>query len=137
MITECYVKGRLDYGIGKSAVVIVEGDTILYKIAWVTPHFWLYKGEQIVADQYNCELLAATYALKWCKEHGKKVINIYTNNKAVSSWYNKLEFPENRVMGRAFLEEAINIGDIFSEFIPKNSDNDYNLLLNQIAEQVK
>lgn len=137
MITEVYIKGRYDHGQGKCAIVVVEADEVLHKVAWAVPQSWPYGGETIPADQYNCELLAATYAAKWCREAGKKVVNIYTNNNATYKWYTMRQFPENRTMGNAFLEESKDIPDIFGEYIPKKSDNIYNILVNEIAEKAK
>ncbi len=136
MITEVYIKGRFDYGKGKCAIVIVEADEVVYKVAWAVPPSWTYCNAVIEADQYNCEILAATYAAKWCKEAGKKVVNIYTNNNATYKWYTMRQFPENRILGQAFLDESKDIPDIFGEFIPKKSDNIYNMLVNEICEKV-
>ena len=111
MITECYIKGRFDYGVGKCAVVITEDvprdqeKKVLHQVAWKTPEQWQYGGETIVADQFNCEILAATYALQWCIENDKKLVNIYANTKTCQKWYFRGEFPEARkVMGKAYLD---------------------------------
>lgn len=136
MITECYIKGRYDNGKGKCAVVIVEADQIVHKVGWAVPQSWTYCNAVIEADQFNCEILAATYAAKWCRENGKKVVNLYTNNNSTYKWYTMRQFPEHRFMGEAFLDESKDITDIFGEYIPKKSDNIYNLLVNELAEKV-
>jgi len=155
MITNCYIKGRFDYGVGKCAVVIVddakpkEEQTIAHQAAWKVPARWDYEGQPVEADQFNCEILAATYALKWCLQNGRKLVNIYANTKTVQKWYFCGEFPDARkVMGKAYLDmmnalqrqidetEGKEVREVvFAEFIHKKSDNMYNRLVNELAEK--
>ena len=157
MITECYIKGRYDYGVGKCAVVITEDvqrgqeKVVLHQVAWRTPESWQYGGETIVADQQNCEILAATYALQWCMQQKKNLVNIYTNTTTCQKWYFRGEFPESRkAAGRAYLEmmdaymkrmddlEGNKVNErIFADYIPKNDKNPWNWLVNDIALNVK
>ena len=96
MITECYIKGRCDNGVGKCAVVIKEGGSIVHQVAWKVPDTWPYGGEIIEADQFNCEILAATYAMQWCTQHVKPLVNLYSNLNTCQKWYLRGEFPESR-----------------------------------------
>ena len=151
MITECYIKGRFDYGVGKCAVVIVEEGEIVKQHAWVVPPTWDYNGETVEADQYNCEILAATYALKWCMDNDRNLLNISANTTSCQKWYFRGEFPDAReVMGKAYLEimdalqrkvdekEGMTIREVvFSEYIPKNDENIFNQLVNELAVNVK
>lgn len=151
MITEAYIKGRFDYGVGKCAVVIVEEGEIVKQHAWVVPPTWDYNGETVEADQFNCEILAATYALKWCMDNDRNLLNIYANTTSCQKWYFRGEFPDAReVMGKAYLEmmdalqrkvdetEGHPIREVvFSEYIPKNDENIFNQLVNELAVNVK
>lgn len=151
MITECYIKGRFDYGVGKCAVVIVEEGEIVKQHAWVVPSTWDYNGEMVEADQFNCEILAATYALKWCMENDRNLLNIYANTTSCQKWYFRGEFPDAReVMGKAYLEmmdalqrkvdetEGHPIREVvFSEYIPKTDENIFNQLVNELAMKVR
>lgn len=157
MITECYIKGRFDYGVGKCAVVITEDvpkgeeKKLLHKVAWKVPESWQYGGETIEADQFNCEILAATYALQWCMQNNKNLVNIYANTTTCQKWYFRGEFPEKRkAAGKAYLEmmdaymkrmdelEGDNVNErIFAEYIKKDDKNEWNWLVNDIALNVK
>ena len=151
MITEAYIKGRFDYGVGKCAVVIVEEGEIVKQHAWVVPSTWDYNGEMVEADQFNCEILAATYALKWCMDNDKNLLNIYANTTSCQKWYFRGEFPDAReVMGKAYLEmmdalqrkvdetEGHPIREVvFSEYIPKTDENIFNQLVNELAMKVR
>ena len=156
MITDCYIKGRFDNGVGKCAVVIAEGvpkseeRKVLHQVAWIVPAQWEYKGKVIVADQYNCEILAATYALQWCMEHDKQLVNIYANTTTAQSWYCLQRFPEGRVMGACYSDmvlkyyEHMNAKDgkemkerLYADYIPKKDENEFNVLVNEIATKVK
>lgn len=151
MITEAYIKGRFDYGVGKCAVVIVEEGEIVKQHAWVVPPTWDYNGEMVEADQFNCEILAATYALKWCMDNDRNLLNIYANTTSCQKWYFRGEFPDAReVMGKAYLEmmdaiqrkvdetEGHPIREVvFSEYIPKTDENIFNQLVNELAMKVR
>ena len=151
MITECYIKGRFDYGGGKCAVVIAENGEIVHQRGWRVPEAWDYEGEAVEADQFNCEILAATYALKWCMENDRNLLNIYANTTSCQKWYFRGEFPDAReVMGKAYLEmmdalqrkvdekEGKTIREVvFAEYIPKNDENIFNQLVNELAVNVK
>ena len=150
MITECFIKGRYDYGIGKCAVVIAEDGKVLHEVAWKVPDEWQYGGEAVKADQYNCEILAATYALQWCMEHDKQLVNIYANTTTAQSWYFLQRFPEGRVMGACYSDmvlkyyEHMNAKDgkemkerLYADYIPKKDENEFNVLVNEIATKVK
>ena len=151
MITECYIKGRFDYGVGKCAVVIAENGEIVHQRGWMVPEAWDYEGQPVEADQFNCEILAATYALKWCMDNDRNLLNIYANTTSCQKWYFRGEFPDAReVMGKAYLEmmdalqrkvdetEGHPIREVvFSEYIPKNDENIFNQLVNELAVNVK
>lgn len=151
MITECYIKGRFDYGVGKCAVVIVENNEVVCKAAWKVPAQWDYEGETIEADQYSCEILAATYALQWCVWNGRKLVNIYANTMTSQKWYFRGEFPDTRkAQGKAYLDlvDALQrqVGEkegkpmsevVYADYIPKDSDNEFNRLVNELAENAK
>lgn len=149
MITECYIKGRFDYGVGKCAVVISENGEIVYHRGWVVPSTWDYEGQMVEADQYNCEILAATYALKWCMDNSRKLVNLYANTTTCQKWYFRGEFPDARaVMGKAYLDmmdalqrqidssEGTHVREaVFAEYMPKKKDNMFNRLVNELAEK--
>lgn len=156
MITNCYIKGRFDYGVGKCAVVIVDDakpkdeQTIAHQAAWKVPERWEYEGTVIMADQYNCEILAAVYALQWCLANGKGLVNLYANTTTCQKWYMRGEFPDERAMGDAWrdvygkytehlTEEAgETVRDwFFAEYMAKKEDNEFNRLVNELAEKVK
>ena len=151
MITECYIKGRFDYGIGKCAVVIAENGEIVHQRGWKVTNQWWYDGQLVEADQFNCEILAATYALKWCMENDKGLVNIYANTTSCQKWYFRGEFTEARkAMGKAYLDmkdallrkvdgmEGEPVRDaVFAEYIPRKSDNMFNLLVNELAENAE
>ena len=151
MITEAYIKGRFDYGVGKCAAVIVENGEVVNSHAWVVPPTWEYDGEAVQSDQFNCEILAATYALKWCMENDRKLVNIYANTSSAQKWYFRGEFPDARkVMGKAYLDimdafqrkvdetEGTSVREaVFAEYLPKQSDNMFNMIVNELAENAK
>ena len=153
MITECYIKGRHDFGVGKCAVVIVEEGNVIHQVAWKVPESWQYNGETIEADQYNCEILAATYALRWCKDNKKPLVNIYSNLNTCQKWYLRCEFPGTRNAAAQMYLDALDeykkalddnegnevIDRIYAEWVPKDTDEakyaEFNFLLNEIAEK--
>lgn len=149
MITECYIKGRFDYGVGKCAVVIAENGEVVHQRGWTVPERWDYEGQLVEADQFNCEILAATYALKWCMDNDRKLVNIYANTTTCQKWYFRGEFTDARtVMGKAYLDmmdalqhkvdgmEGKHVREVvFAEYIPKKSDNMFNRLVNELAEK--
>lgn len=161
MITECYIKGRYDYGVGKCAVVITEDvprgqeKVVLHQTSWAVPAEWQYAGVKIMADQFNCEILAACYALNWCMQNGKGLVNIYANTQTAYKWYSLLDFPDARaVMSSAYIDMARKYceyvdskfghqaGDVISaDTIPKNTTSEqygqFNALVNQLAENVR
>lgn len=157
MITECYIKGRFDYGVGKCAVVITEDamnpedKKVLHQVAWKVPDEWSYNGETINADQFNCEILAATYALDWCMKNGKNLVNIYANTTTCQKWYMRCEFPESRsAAGKMYLDMSegyqnyvdMTFGEqiresIYAEYIKKDAKNEWNWLVNDLALGVK
>lgn len=137
MIIEAYIKGRFDDGIGKSAVVIVDEAKILHQVKWRVPDTWEYDGEIVKADQFNCEILAAVYALNWCKQHGKNTVNIYANTTTCQKWYYRHEFPDGRVMGKAFIQTQGEDIDVYADYLPKKDENNFNMLVNDLAESVK
>ncbi len=134
MITEIYVKGRCDFGKGRYAVVIVESATIIHQISHVIGNSFSYNGQEILADQYNSEIVAVCYGLQWCKQHGSKAVNIYANTNICQKWYYRKEIPEGRVLRGAFLAAADGI-DVYADYIPKNdTKNEFNMLVNRLAE---
>ena len=157
MTTECYIKGRFDYGVGKCAVVITEDaktaeeKKVLHQVAWKVPDEWKYKGETIKADQFNCEILAATYALDWCMKNGKELVNIYANTTTCQKWYMRGEFPESRsAAGKMYLdmmdalqhkvdeEQGQQVREVvYAEYKPKNDKSEWNWLVNDLALGVK
>jgi len=151
MITECYIKGRFDYGVGKCAVVIAENGEVVHQRGWTVPERWDYEGQLVEADQFNCEILAACYALKWCLENDRNLVNIYANTTTCQKWYFRGEFTDARkVMGKAYLDMADalqrKVDDavvhpirevVFADYIPKKSDNTFNLLVNELALNAK
>lgn len=136
MITEIYVKARCDFGSGKYAVVIVEGGVVIHKVAFVIGKEFPYKDVMLKADQYNTEIVAVCYALQWCKANGKKIVNVYCNTNTCEKWYYRNEIPEERIIRESFSECAQNI-DVYAEYIPKNSENEFNLLVNEMAQKAK
>lgn len=137
MITDIYVKGRNDFGNGKYAVVIVQGEDIVHKVAYYVGRSFGYKGQTLDADQYNMEIVAICYALKWCKNNNVLAVNIFCNTKTCQKWYYHGEIPESRVIRDSFFEMSKGI-DIFADYIPKNdTDNEFNVLVNKLAETIK
>lgn len=158
MITNCYIKGRFDNGVGKCAVVITEdaeksnGEAkLLHKAAWRVPESWQYNGETIVADQFNCEILAATYALQWCMNNNRQLVNIYANTTSAQKWYFCCDFPDARKqMSKAYIdilekyqkhidEKYVKSGReaVSADYIPKKDSNEWNWLVNDLALNVK
>lgn len=134
MITEIYVKGRCDFGKGRYAVVIVESATIIHQISHVIGNSFSYNGQEILADQYNSEIVAVCYGLQWCKQHGSKAVNIYANTSICQKWYYRKEIPNERVLRGAFLAASDGI-DVYADYIPKNNtENEFNMLVNRLAE---
>lgn len=158
MITNCYIKGRFDNGVGKCAVVITEdaekanGEAkLLHKVAWVVPESWQYNGETIVADQFNCEILAATYAIQWCMQNNKPMVNIYANTTSCQKWYLRREFPETRKASAKAYTDMLDaykksldehekepfLDSLYVEYIKKDDKNEWNWLVNDLALNVK
>ena len=136
MITEAYIKGRCDYGIGKYAVVIVQGGELVHKVAYKVGAEFQFRGQTYEADQYNCEIVAACYAVDWCKRNGVKLLNIYANTLTCQKWYCMKEFPDERKLGLTYDEYARDI-DVYASYIPKKEDNEFNVIVNRLAESVK
>ena len=136
MVTEIYVKSRCDFGTGKYAVVIVEGGEVIHKISFVIGKEFPYKDTVLPADQYNSEIVAVCYALQWCKANGKNVANIYCNTNTCGKWYHRKEIPDNRILRDSYFECSEGI-DVYAEYIPKSSDNEFNLLVNEMVENSK
>jgi len=134
MITEAYVKSRYDFGIGKCAVLIVEGGVLVGKHVWTVKQPFVYNGIQVTPNQYDLEILAAIWAVRWCREHGRKLVNIYTNTTTCQKWYMRRDFPDTRPFGSVFTEEAVGM-DVFAEYIPKADDREFNRLMNELAEK--
>ena len=133
MITEVYIKGRCDFGVGKYAVVIVQGGSVVHKLAYKVGGDFAFNGKTYHADQYNCEIVAACYAIDWCKRNGVKMVNIYANTATCGKWYYKREFPEERDLGGVFNDYAKDI-DVYAEYIPKKEGGEFNVLVNELAE---
>ena len=110
MITECYVAGMVSDGKARCAVVITEDvrknevKMILHQVAWDVPGTWEYNGQEIPADELNCEILAACYALKWCTDNKKQLVNIYAPIARSQERYYRLRFPSDRTFGDAYKE---------------------------------
>lgn len=151
MITECYIKGRCDWGVGKCAVVITEKGKLVHQVAWKVPESWSLNGETVEADQQNCEILAAIYAIKWCHQNKRGFLNMYVNTTTCQKWYMRMEFPKTReVMGGAYIEafdayyKDMDAHDgkhqedrLFVEYMKKSHDSEWNWLVNDIATDVK
>jgi ribonuclease HI len=144
MITEAYIKGRYDYGVGKCAVVIVEAGEVKHKVAWKVPAFE-YDGVKVEPDKENCEIIAVCYALQWCRQNGRIICNVYSDSDYVSRWFYRGQIPKDRVLYRAYAEASNGI-DVFADSPPrlfyvketgKYIDNEFNLLVNELAEKVK
>ena len=135
MVTEIYVKARCDFGTGKYAVVIVENDEVIHKVSYAIGKEFQYKGSMLKADQYNSEIVAVCYALQWCKLNGKNLVNIYSNANTCQKWYLRGDIPEERILRESFFESKEGI-DVFADYIPKNSENEFNILVNEMAEKV-
>lgn len=136
MITEAFIKGRCDFGKGKYAVVIVQGGTIVHQTAYCIGEEFPFEGGTLPADQYNCEIVAACYALDWCRRNGIKAVNIYANTNTCQKWYYRKEIPAERVLGKFYAEYAEGI-DVYADYIPKKDVNQFNVLVNELAEKVK
>ena len=136
MITEAYIKGRCDFGVGKYAVVIVEKGEIVHQVAYKVGEEFTFNGAMYKADQYNCEIVAACYACDWCKRTARELLNIYANTNTCQKWYYRREFPDGRELGKVFSEYADGI-QVYADFIAKNSDNEFNVLVNRLAEECK
>jgi ribonuclease HI len=139
-VTECYIKGRYDYGVGKCAVVIVEKAEIKHQVGWAVPETLTFDGETVKSDQFNCEIIAACYALKWCRDNSRKLVNFYTNNTSIYKWLGDGAFPENRTLSKTYKEYAEGF-DIAAEYVPKDTSDEwlaqFNRLVNEIAMKAK
>lgn len=136
MITEAYVKSRYDFGIGKCAVLIVEGGVLVDKHVWAVRQPFIYKDIHVELNQFDMEILAAIWAVRWCVENNRKLVNIYTNTTTCTKWYERKEFPSSRPFGKIFIEEADGI-DVCAEYIPKTDGDEFNQLMNIFAEEIK
>lgn len=137
MITEIYVKGRCDFGKGRYAVVIVEAAKVIHQVAFAIGKTFPYNGQELVADQYNSEIVAACYGLQWCKQYGSKLVNIYSNNNICQKWYYRKDIPNDRILRDAYLAAADGI-DVYADYIPKNNtENEFNVLVNNLAENAR
>lgn len=141
MITEIYIKGIRNKDKSACAVVIVEGNAkdrcvdVIHSVAWCVPETFEYEGEKIEADTFNCEILAAIYAIRWCKQNGKKIVNIYSDNNLCEAWYYRREFPGICILGRVFSEECGEHVDVYAERICGKLYNEYAQRVCQIAEE--
>lgn len=142
MITEAYIKGRYDFGIGKLAVLIVEPDLetgelrIIDQKSWATKASFHCYGLLVAPNQFDMEITAAIWAVKWCKEHERKSLNIYANTSSVTKWYQRRDFPDTRPLGQAYVKLADGL-DICADYAPKADDNMFNKLVNELAEKAK
>lgn len=136
MITEAYIKGRCDNGIGKCAVVIVEGGVTKYHRAWFVGGSFPFNGKEIIADQYNCEIVAACFVMDWCKRNGVSIVNIYANTQTCQKWYYRRAFPQERELGQTFNDYAKGI-DVYADYIPKSKQDKHNIMVNQLAESIR
>ncbi len=137
MITEIYVKGRSDFGKGRYAVVIVEAAQIIHQMSYVIGKTFNYNGQEILADQYNSEIVAVCYGLQWCKQHGSKAVNIYANTNTCQKWYYRKDIPDERILKEAFVAAADGL-DVYADYIPKNNTkNEFNVLVNNLAENAR
>lgn len=138
MITEAYIKGRCDDGVGKLAIVIVEPEMETGELKIVAQQTWVARepfpcfGMQITPNQFDMEIMAAIWAVNWCNENGRKAVNIYANTKSVTKWYQRMDFPESRPLGEAYRKKAAGL-DIFADYAPKADENMFNQLVNRLA----
>lgn len=135
MITEAYIKGRFDDGIGKCAVVLVEGGEVVEKRAWAVKQPFAYGGVNVTPNQFDCEIMAAIWVCMWAKKQGRKSLNIYANTTSCQKWYYRKDFPDAREFGKVFIAESEGL-DIFADYIPKADDNEFNKLVNELAVSV-
>lgn len=119
MIAEAYIRGRCDDGVGKCAVVIAEGGETKLRRTWEVGASFPFNGREIIADQYNCEIVAACYVLDWCRRNGVKAVNIYANTPTCQKWYYRRAFPKERELGHTFNDYAVGI-DVYADYIPKS-----------------
>lgn len=142
MITEAYIKGRYDFGVGKCAIVIVEPDLDTGEMKVVTQQTWTTKasfhcgGMLVVPNQFDMEIMAAIWAVNWCQENDRKSVNIYCNTQSVTKWYQRKDFPESRPLGQVYIKKSEGL-DICADWCPKGDDNMFNKLVNELAEKAK
>ena len=132
MITEAYIKARCGNGVGKYAVVIVQQDVVIHKVAMRIGETFTVNDETLVADQYNCEIIAACYALDWCKRNNINSVNIYANTNTCQKWYYRKEIPQERTLG-LFYDKYSDCMDVYADYIPKKDTNVYNVMMNDMA----
>ena len=140
MITEVYIRGRYVNGEGECDVVIVERAEIKHKAFWAVPETFTFEGETVKSDQFNCEIIAACYALKWCRDNSRKLVNFYTNNTSIYKWLGDGAFPDNRTLSKMYKEYAEGF-DIAAEYVPKDTSDEwfakFNRLVNELAVKAK
>jgi hypothetical protein len=82
--------------------------------------------------------------------HDKPLVNIYANTTTAQSWYCLQRFPDGRVMGACYSDmvlkyyEHMNAKDgkemkerLYADYIPKKDENEFNVLVNEMAKKVK
>ena len=112
-IVEIYVKAIP----GRCAVVIVDSAIVLKQVGWdVQPFF--FDVANIVPDAENCEIVAVCYGLQWCREHGYKSCNIYSDSDSSYHWFYKREIPSERVLRRTYFEMSDGI-DVYVDSPPR------------------
>ena len=136
MITEVYIRGRYVNGEGECDVVIVERAEIKHKAFWAVPETFTFEGETVKSDQFNCEIIAACYALKWCRDNSRKLVNFYASNASICKWLGDGVFPEERILSKAYKEYAEGV-DIAAEYLPDEWIEHFNSLMNDIGFKTK
>lgn len=134
-MTEAYIKARYDYGAGKCAVVMVHNGEITDEHVWAVSQPFRHRGVMIAPDQFNCEILAAIWAVRWCRTYGIKDLRIITNTMSSTLWYGKRTFPEGRVLAKTYCNEVLGM-KVSAEYLPKSSHNEYNKRMNHLANVI-
>lgn len=130
---EAFVKARFDDGVGSCVVLITEGCDLVDKHLWKVRSPFEYKGIHVnPLNQFDLEILCMIWLMRWCKEKQVKVLNVYTNTSTCTKWYTRRDFPETRPFGRIYIEESEGI-DVLAEYIPKNDQREFNVLMNELA----
>lgn len=140
MITEAYIKGVCDSGMGKFAVVVVEYNPDTQSIGVVDRKYWSAtksvncSGIAVEPNQANMETMAAIWAVTWCTKHNRRLLNIYADSEWVSQWYFRRDFPDTHSIGKIYIEKANDI-DVFADCPPYKEDNKYCQILNEILNK--